>query len=284
VGTEAWTRRRRWYQLSLRGLLLLTTLLAVALAIYVAWPPLGLDGYCPVTLVEKETWQRGDPFCFAIHDGCLYRFAGKPERKRFLETPDAFAPVASGRDITIATDQDDVVPGKREHGCYYRGKVYLFASEEALAKFAANPDRYAGETAYPQPDSNRLYALEGYCPVTLLDKWEWKIGDVRYWANHDGQAYLFVGPKERERFLADPDKFCPAFSGNDVVLAADESVIRPGRREHGTTYHGKIYLFANEASLDVFFAKSDHYVRFVASQEEIPSKPQAREEQSDAEH
>ncbi len=47
---------KHWHQLSLRGLLLLIALLAVALAVYVAWPPLGLDGYCPVTLVEKDVF------------------------------------------------------------------------------------------------------------------------------------------------------------------------------------------------------------------------------------
>jgi hypothetical protein len=36
-----------------------------------------------------------------------------------------------------------VVPGFREHGAQYDGHVYLFASEETLAKFQKNPHFYA---------------------------------------------------------------------------------------------------------------------------------------------
>jgi len=108
-------------------------------------PPLGLDGYCPVTLCEQQRWAPGNPRWGAIHRGRTYLFAGPEEQRRFFADPDRYAPVISGNDIVLATEQGRVVPGMREHGVFYQGRVYLFSEEGTLEKFSRNPAAYAAQ-------------------------------------------------------------------------------------------------------------------------------------------
>jgi protein disulfide-isomerase len=111
-------------------------------------PPLGLDGYCPVSLAEKFRWVPGDRRWGVIHRGRTYLFAGPDEQRRFLRDPDCYAPLFSGNDIVLAVDLGRIVPGMRQHGLFLTpgGHVFLFSSEETLAKFMKDPKRY-GEQA-----------------------------------------------------------------------------------------------------------------------------------------
>jgi protein disulfide-isomerase len=94
--------------------------------------------------------------------------------------------------------------------------------------------------------------LDGFCPVTLIDKTQWAPGDRRYGAIHRGRTYLFAGPKEQSLFLADPDRYAPMLSGNDVVLAKEQGQAVSGMRGHGVVYSNHIFLFADEVSLGKF--------------------------------
>jgi thioredoxin-related protein len=106
-------------------------------------PTLGLDGYCPVQLVEKSRWQKGQKAWGAIHRGRIYLFVGIEERRRFMAAPDRYAPVNSGDDVVLAVEQGRSVPGFREHGVQFENHIYLFADEASLGKFRSNPHYYA---------------------------------------------------------------------------------------------------------------------------------------------
>jgi len=106
-------------------------------------PPLGLDGYCPVQLIESGRWHKGDKAWGMVHRGRVYLFSGVEERRRFQADPDRYAPVNSGNDVVLALDLGRSVTGFREHGAQYDGHIYLFASEGTLEKFRANPRYYA---------------------------------------------------------------------------------------------------------------------------------------------
>ena len=124
-------------------------------------PALGLDGYCPVTLLEQERWVRGDPRYGVIHRGRTYLFVGPEEAKRFFADPDRFAPVLSGIDVVLAVEENRQIPGKREHGAWYEGRMYLFSSEASLRKFDQDPSRYAAvvnQVARANPHSQPSHA------------------------------------------------------------------------------------------------------------------------------
>lgn len=114
-------------------------------------PPLGLDGNCPVTLVERMQWTLGDRAWGAVHRGRTYLFAGPEERTRFLANPDLYSPVMSGIDPVLALDNQMVVAGKREFGVFGADRrIYLFADEASLKRFEQNPKRYAAEAIQAQ--------------------------------------------------------------------------------------------------------------------------------------
>ncbi len=106
-------------------------------------PPLGLDGYCPVTLSEQMVWQSGDIRWGVVHRGRTYLFVSPRTQQQFLAKPDAYSPAISGNDPVLAADHGQAVPGRREHGWFYGGAVYLFSSEDTLERFSKDPEGYA---------------------------------------------------------------------------------------------------------------------------------------------
>jgi thiol-disulfide isomerase/thioredoxin/YHS domain-containing protein len=107
--------------------------------------PLGLDGYCPMSLTEKGQWIPGDRRWGAEHRGRTYLFSGPNEQQRFFSDPDRYAPVISGHDIVLATEQNKLVPGKREYGDFCGNRIYLFSSQASMEKFEKNPGFYANQ-------------------------------------------------------------------------------------------------------------------------------------------
>ncbi|MCA9269205.1 MAG: DUF3508 domain-containing protein, partial [Planctomycetales bacterium] len=106
-------------------------------------PPQGLDGFCPVTLLEKGAWQRGDERFGIIHRGRLYLFASEADKEKFWTNPDHYSPVLSGNDPVEFVESGRLVPGDRRHGVFYRDRVYLFTNEASLQRFWSSPQRYA---------------------------------------------------------------------------------------------------------------------------------------------
>jgi protein disulfide-isomerase len=106
-------------------------------------PPLGFDGYCPVSMRNTWDWVPGDPRWGIIHLGRTYWFAGPEEQKQFWADPVRYAPALSGMDPVLAVDHKQNVPGKREHSLDFDGLFYMFVSEATLQQFSANPQRYA---------------------------------------------------------------------------------------------------------------------------------------------
>lgn len=109
--------------------------------------PLGLEGYCPVTLAEKGQWTEGRAQWGARHRGRTYLFAGEDQQRAFLADPDRYAPALSGDDPVLACDNGTSAPGQRRYGVTYQSRMYLFASPETRSQFAANPNRYVGRVA-----------------------------------------------------------------------------------------------------------------------------------------
>jgi YHS domain-containing protein len=100
-----------------------------------------LDGYCPVTVVDGNRWQKGDERFSAVHGGCRYWFAGEDEKKAFLKAPESYLVVAEGHDIVRYVDTGILVEGRRNFGVFMDG-IYLLANAESRARFENDPQRY----------------------------------------------------------------------------------------------------------------------------------------------
>ena len=104
---------------------------------------MGMEGYCPVTLMEQGAWVAGNVQYGARHRGRTYLFAGPTEQQAFFAAPDRYAPVLSGDDPVLAMDTGRRVPGDRNYGLTYESRTYLFSSPETLNAFTAAPEAYA---------------------------------------------------------------------------------------------------------------------------------------------
>lgn len=118
-------------------------------------------------------------------------------------------------------------------------------------------------SAAPAAPAGMPMGMEGYCPVTLMEQGAWVAGNVQYGARHRGRTYLFAGPAEQQAFFAAPDRYAPALSGDDPVLAMDTGRRVPGNRSYGLTYESRTYLFSSPETLNAFTASPDIYARRV---------------------
>jgi YHS domain-containing protein len=116
-------------------------------------PPVALDGFCPVTLLEtvardpsdRTAWKKGDKQFGAIHRGRTYLFASAAHQQRFLANPDGFAPVLSGCDPVRFAERGEFVDGKRAYGIITPDRqIYLFAEEATRNRFEQSPASYSG--------------------------------------------------------------------------------------------------------------------------------------------
>jgi protein disulfide-isomerase len=105
-------------------------------------PTLALDGYCCVQLVDSEKWVKGDPKFGAVHRGRTYLFSSSEAQRKFLADFNKYAPALSGLDCVKYVEQGALVEGKRAHGVFLSGQIFLFADEAALQKFWNSPERY----------------------------------------------------------------------------------------------------------------------------------------------
>lgn len=112
----------------------------------------------------------------------------------------------------------------------------------------------------PAANSPPPLGLDGFCPVQLVEGQRWVPGDRKFGAVHRGRTYLFNGPQEQQKFLANPDRYSPMLSGFDPVVWHHTGRLTPGRREFGATYGDRVFLFADESSYQAFYRQPEVYI------------------------
>ncbi len=125
------------------------------------------------------------------------------------------------------------------------------AAQVAAASQAAMPPQV--------PAGSPPLAFDGYCPVTLRSAHKWVAGNPKFGAIHRGRTFLFTSEEDRQQFFANPDAYCPVFSGMDPVLLLEQNQIVEGSRRFGFEYRGAFYLFASQESMDRFKSQPDHF-------------------------
>lgn len=124
--------------------------------------------------------------------------------------------------------------------------------------------------ATPDPYGSMPLGLEGYCAVSLAEKGQWVEGRAQWGARHRGRTYLFAGAEQQQAFLANPDRYAPALSGDDPVLACDTGKQIAGQRRYGVTYQARTYLFSSTETRTAFAANPQRYTSRVKIAEAVP--------------
>jgi YHS domain-containing protein/thiol-disulfide isomerase/thioredoxin len=101
--------------------------------------------------------------------------------------------------------------------------------------------------------------LDGYCPVALCEQHQWVPGNRQWGCVYRGRTYLFCSEEAKQKFWNNPDRYAPVASGIDPVLAVEQGQQVDGRRAHGVFFEDRVYLFADEQSLERFRQNPDRY-------------------------
>jgi len=100
-----------------------------------------------------------------------------------------------------------------------------------------------------------LIGLDGFCPVRLHDKREWRPGQEKITADHRGVRYLFASEADRTAFLKDPSRYAPQDLGCDPVILTKDQKAVTGSSRFGAFFDNRLYLFTTAANRDKFKAK-----------------------------
>lgn len=101
--------------------------------------------------------------------------------------------------------------------------------------------------------------LDGNCPVELCEHHKWIAGNREFGRTYRGRTYLFSSHEAMDKFIQNPDRFSPVASGFDPVVSIEQGQTALGQRQHGVFYGDRIYLFANEQSLEKFKQNPNRY-------------------------
>ncbi len=105
---------------------------------------LAMDGYCAVTVIEKDSWVEGNPEFGVVHLGRLYLFCDKESMERFQQNPEPYTPVLNGIDVVRFFEEHKIVQGNRDWGLKDpdHNRMFFFADEAALNHFYNQHTRY----------------------------------------------------------------------------------------------------------------------------------------------
>ncbi|MBD14427.1 MAG: hypothetical protein CMJ72_04575 [Planctomycetaceae bacterium] len=137
-------------------------------------------------------------------------------------------------------------------------------AQQTNASPAVSHPQVAAKAKPPQlPAGAPPVAFDGYCAVSLKYEQKWISGQLEYGAYHRGLTFLFAGPEQQQKFLANPDAYCPVFSGLDVVKILEDNQQIEGSRKYGFKYMNAFYLFSSQETMSRFAANPKHYAASV---------------------
>ncbi|MCY2963187.1 MAG: hypothetical protein NT069_05950, partial [Planctomycetota bacterium] len=102
----------------------------------------GLMGYCPVTLKDTRQMAQASPEFASQFGGRRYEFASAEAKQAFDANPRRYLPAMNGQDVVRLSQGERGIEGTLDHAAWYRGKLYLFASDETLQVFVNSPSDF----------------------------------------------------------------------------------------------------------------------------------------------
>lgn len=162
----------------------------------------GLDGYCPVCVIEMKKWEKGNPSIASQYDGMTYYFPSSAIKAKFDASPEKYVPVLNGDCIVCLGNMNKRVAGSVKFSALHQNRLYLFPAEQQKAMFLANP------SGFEKTD----IASGGNCVVCLAKMSQEVPGSMEHTVIHDGKRYLFPSEKEAGMFRQSPQQFVSATS------------------------------------------------------------------------
>ena len=108
-------------------------------------------------------------------------------------------------------------------------------------------------------------ALNGFCPVTLVEARKLARGQAEIREIHDGIEYRFATAAARTRFLLAPERYEPQNAGFSPVRQVDAGESKAGNARWGVIYAGHLYLCADGDERARFLSNPSRYARVGAT-------------------
>lgn len=162
-----------------------------------AQPPIAMEGFCPVCIIEMRKWVKGSPKYAVNLDGKQYHFPGEEQRQVFLKSVAKYTPALSGDCVVCFAEGGARTPGSVYFSAIHKDRLYLFPSQNEKDKFMANPAKY----------ENVDLAAGGMCTVCRVEMQQQVPGKPEFSMVFRGKRYYFPGQEQRKMFLANPTKY-----------------------------------------------------------------------------
>jgi len=150
-----------------------------------------LEGFCIVTLRERQEWLLGSESNQLVFDGQLYWFAGQRQRAIFAARPQRYVPALGGNCVVTFAEIGMYKRGDPQFGILHNKQLFFFRSLAEQEKFKSHPEQY----------TNLDLANEGRCIVSQIDDERQLPGLPETTVIVDGLRYRFAGIHQQRKFL-----------------------------------------------------------------------------------
>lgn len=132
---------------------------------------------------------------------------------------------------------------------------------EGLVAPTSRSSRAASELSTVQSSGAVHPALDGFCPVALVDGHRLRRGSSGVTARQEGLLFWFEDESARETFRRWPARYRPVNGGECPVARVESGEPRPGSPRWGVLYAGHLYLCAGKFDRARFLANPARYAR-----------------------
>ena len=197
----------------------------------------GLEGYCPVCIIDARKWEKGNPSIRSTFDGVTYYFPSTALKTKFDRTPERYVPALNGDCIVCLEKAGKRVAGSIYHAALHNQRLYLFPSAKEKQAFSAGPE------AFEKSD----LGANGECIVCLAKMNKHVAGSDKHTVHHNGLRYLFPSAREADMFRRNPTEFLSAvmkdMGKKDMIRtglpqASGQTVTVSGRSSCAACEHG----------------------------------------------
>lgn len=102
-------------------------------------------------------------------------------------------------------------------------------------------------------------AMNGFCPVTILNSKKWEKGDQSIKSVYDNRIYYFVNSDAKKTFDANPPKYVPSLGGDCIVCLINVGKRIPGSVYFSVRHKNRLYLFPQDEAKKVFKDDPEKY-------------------------
>jgi len=179
--------------------------------------PVTVNGFCIVTLRERQEWLLGSEANQLVFDGQLYWFVSQRERAMFAAAPRRYVPALGSNCVVSFAEVGVRRRGNPQYGILHDQRLFFFHGLAERQKFQSNPDQYAKIDL----------ASDGNCLVSQLDEQHRTLGLPETTVIVEGLRYRFAGVHQQRKFLANMRDYGVTVPETPQL---DENYIKPSSR------------------------------------------------------